>query len=158
MKSLTNPIILSIFLLTGCATTAPTPSQPQTVTYNSNAQQCMALAMYWEARGEGVTGMVAVGSVIMNRVDSHEFPDSTCGVVRQGGETPPCQFSWWCDGKSDKPQVPTLWLTALNSAESVLTRRVSDPTGGALFFHNTSIKRPWQRTRTTQIGGHIFYR
>jgi len=118
----------------------------------------MALAMYWEARGEGRLGMVAVGSVVMNRVRSDAFPDTPCSVVYQGGETPPCQFSWWCDGKSDRPQNKAQWDAALNTAAEVLADPAVDPTQGALFFHSTAIRKPWQRERTTQIGGHIFYR
>jgi spore germination cell wall hydrolase CwlJ-like protein len=49
--------------------------------------------------------MRAVASVIFNRVADQRFPNSVCGVVQEGGESPPCQFSWWCDGKSD-------WLSA----------------------------------------------
>ena len=118
----------------------------------------MALAMYWEARGEGQRGMVAVGHVIMNRVKSPQFPDNVCHVVHQGGETPPCQFSWWCDGKSDTPRDAVQWKKAVAAANDVLLQRVADPTRGALFFHSTRIERPWQRPRTAQIGGHVFYR
>lgn len=118
----------------------------------------MALAMYWEARGEGRLGMVAVGSVVMNRVRNDAFPDTPCSVVYQGGETPPCQFSWWCDGKSDRPQDKAQWNAALNTAAEVLADPTVDPTQGALFFHSTAIGKPWTRERTTRIGGHIFYR
>lgn len=120
--------------------------------------QCLALALYWEARGESEAGMVAVGWTILNRTRSVDFPPTPCDVVFEGGERPPCQFSWWCDGKSDRPGDRALWATALDTAGSVLAGRVTDPTGGALFFHNTAIERPWQRTRTAQIGRHVFYR
>ncbi len=118
----------------------------------------MALAMYWEARGEGARGMAAVGHVVLNRVRSNAFPDSPCDVVFQGGETPPCQFSWWCDGKSDRPDQLAQWHAALATADAVLDRRIDDPTDGALFFHAAGVKRPWKRTQTARIGGHIFYR
>ncbi|MGH6921343.1 MAG: cell wall hydrolase, partial [Geminicoccaceae bacterium] len=61
-----------------------------------SAEHCLALAMYWEAQSEGPDGMLAVAAVVLNRVAHPEFPDTVCGVVRQGGESPPCQFSWWC--------------------------------------------------------------
>jgi N-acetylmuramoyl-L-alanine amidase len=118
----------------------------------------MALAMYWEARGEGRHGMQAVGSVILNRVADHRFPNAPCAVVYQGGETPPCQFSWWCDGKSDRPTNHAQWATARRVAREMLTEPHVDPTGGALFFHNTAMRKPWRRQRTAQIGNHIFYR
>ena len=114
--------------------------------------------MYWEARGEGRRGMLAVGSVVLNRVDDHRFPDNACGVVFEGGETPPCQFSWWCDGKSDRPTHKGLWHDSLALADELLTDRPPDPTRGALFFHNTSIQKPWQRQKTARIGNHLFYR
>ena len=134
--------------------TAATPAPARTPT----AQHCVALAMYWEARGEGLRGMQAVGSVILNRVADHRFPDTPCGVVHQGGETPPCQFSWWCDGKSDRPTSRAQWAKALTVADQMLTRRPNDATGGALFFHSTAIRNPWRRQQTARIGNHVFYR
>ena len=123
-----------------------------------SAQQCLALAMYWEAKSEGPDGMLAVASVVLNRVAHPEFPDTVCGVVKQGGESPPCQFSWWCDGKSDLPVEARPWATATRIAERVLRSPPSDLTRGALFFHNISVETPWVRERTVQIGQHIFYR
>ena len=114
--------------------------------------------MYWEARGEGRTGMLAVGSVVLNRVADDRFPDTACGVVYQGGETPPCQFSWWCDGKSDRPTHQAAWNASRKLAGDLLAERPGDPTHGALFFHNTSIDSPWRRQRTARIGNHVFYR
>ncbi len=114
--------------------------------------------MYWEARGEGTAGMAAVGAVVLNRVADQRFPDSPCAVIHQGGERPPCQFSWWCDGKSDRPTQPRAWSTSLALADALLTRRPPDPTQGALFFHSTAVACPWQRVRTARIGHHVFYR
>jgi spore germination cell wall hydrolase CwlJ-like protein len=124
------------------------------------AEHCLALTMYWEAKSEGPDGMRAVAAVVMNRVAHPEFPDTVCGVVKQGGERPPCQFSWWCDGRSDRPVDARAWATATQIAERILRAPPSDVTGGALFFHNTSIETPWvrQRQRTVQIGRHVFYR
>lgn len=177
--------IILLALLTGCVAT-PTPrsapdenaraeqehAEPRRAPDKSARQQpiavrkpvdredqsCMALAMYWEARGEGEQGMLAVGSVILNRVEDARFPDNVCAVVYQGGETPPCQFSWWCDGKSDRPTNANLWSTSMTLAEQLLAARPQDPTQGALFFHSTSVRSPWRRQRTAQIGNHIFYR
>ncbi len=104
--------------------------------------------------------MRAVGAVVLNRRDNSQFPGTVCAVVKQGGETPPCQFSWWCDGKSDVPRDRTQWQVALNQADHMLRSRRQDPTDGALFFHAASIDTPWlrQRQRTARIGGHVFYR
>ena len=121
---------------------------------------CLARTLYWEAKGEGRPGMVAVGWVVLNRQRSEAFPDSPCGVVFQGGETPPCQFSWWCDGKSDRPREAESWALALDVADLLLREPPPDPTDGALFFHHSAIEVPWKvrRTRTVQIGNHIYYR
>lgn len=126
----------------------------------SRAVECLALAMYWEARGEGATGMRAVGSVVLNRVAHQDFPDSVCGVVFQGGETAPCQFSWWCDGKSDRPRNARQWRLCVYAAENLLLQRPTDQTRGALYFHSASVNPQWHRRqqRTVRIGNHLFYR
>ena len=122
--------------------------------------QCLALALYWEARGETRRGMIAVGWTILNRARSKEFPGTPCAVIYQGGEHPPCQFSWWCDGKSDRPRDRDSWIQARVIAAELLMNPPPDPTGKALFYHSTSIGVPWKRkrVRTTRIGNHIFYR
>jgi len=123
-------------------------------------RDCLALALYWEARGEGRQGMVAVGWVILNRVHSRDFPGTPCGVVRQGGERPPCQFSFWCDGKSDRPRNGRSWNLAQIISAELLLQPPPDPTGGSLYFHTTGVRPSWMRTqtRTVQIGSHVFYR
>jgi N-acetylmuramoyl-L-alanine amidase len=125
---------------------------------DAKSQQCLAMALYWEARGEGREGMLAVSSVVLNRIEDERFPDSVCGVLQEGGESPPCQFSWWCDGKSDAPTNQTTWSEVDSLAHTFLATRPQDPTDGALFNHATSIQRPWRRQLTAQIGNHIFYR
>jgi spore germination cell wall hydrolase CwlJ-like protein len=121
---------------------------------------CLALAMYWEAKAEGADGMRAVAAVVLNRVAHPKFPATVCEVVKQGGEQPPCQFSWWCDGESDHPIETQAWDQARRLAKSILAARPRDPTRGALFFHSSRISTPWvlARQRTVQIGRHIFYR
>jgi len=123
-------------------------------------QRCLALNLYFEARGEGRSGMIAVGWTVLNRIRSHDFPATPCAVVREGGERPPCQFSWWCDGKSDRPRNQRSWNQAMLISAQLLTNPPPDPTAGALFFHGTQIRPPFKRlrTRTVRIGSHIFYR
>jgi spore germination cell wall hydrolase CwlJ-like protein len=124
----------------------------------SHEQQCLAQAMYWEARGEGRQGMIAVGWTVLNRMESTRFPATPCRVVHQGGERPPCEFSYWCDGKSDRPREPRSWRAALIIAAQLLYDPPADPTGGALYFHNRSVRTPHGHVRTARIGGHVFYR
>lgn len=123
-------------------------------------QSCLALALYWEARSEGRRGMIAVGWTILNRVRNRDFPSTPCTVVHQGGEQPPCQFSWWCDGRSDRPRDQQSWRMAQRIASELLLDPPPDPTDGSLFFHTTNVKPAWTRSRikTAEIGTHAFYR
>ena len=122
---------------------------------------CLALAVYWEAGGEGREGMSAVAWVVLNRRAHRDFPPTVCEVVYQGGTAPGCQFRFWCDGKSDEPRNARLWVLALDVATEALEGGSADPTGGALFFHAAALgAAPWRvpRERTVQIGRHIYYR
>ncbi len=124
--------------------------------------RCLALTIYFEARGEPERGKRAVAHVVMNRVLDTGFPDGVCEVVRQGGEDRlhRCQFSWWCDGRSDEPRPGKSWRTSLAIARGVYWETSEDPTAGALWYHASYVKPAW-RTRFTKgprIGDHIFYR
>jgi N-acetylmuramoyl-L-alanine amidase len=122
---------------------------------------CLALNVYWEARSEKRTGQVGVAMVTLNRVANPVFPKTICGVVRQGGAKPlhQCQFSWYCDGKSDIPRNVAAWRRAQEVAYAVLFGGPRDPTYGALFYHADYVNPVWSRrmTQTTQIGRHIYY-
>lgn len=125
------------------------------------AQGCLAQTLYWEAKSEGREGMVAVGWVVLNRMrDGGEFPRTVCGVVKQGQEKPGCQFSYWCDGKSDKPKPDDEWALAQDVARDLLSKPPADPTGGAMFYHAVDVKAPWsgERQKTGRIGRHVYYR
>jgi N-acetylmuramoyl-L-alanine amidase len=122
---------------------------------------CLALNLYFEARSDGEAGMVAVGWVVLNRLAPVKYPNTICEVIRQGGEQPPCHWSWWCDGRSDTPTEPQAWARAQQIARMLLSEPPPDPTQGALWFHHASIDRPdWLQVQqpTARIGGHIFYK
>jgi spore germination cell wall hydrolase CwlJ-like protein len=104
--------------------------------------------------------MVPVGWVVLNRRQHPTFPTSVCSIVREGGERPPCQFSFWCDGRSDSPQDGESWALARSVAAELLSRPPADPTRGALYFHAVSVAPAWakERRRTVRIGQHIYYR
>lgn len=144
---------VSLVLLVG----SPFSLADSRVDQSRRDQQCLALAMYWEARGEGTAGMLAVGFVVKNRAAHPEFPNTVCHVVHQGGERPPCQFSWWCDGKSDRPENKKSWQASYRLANKILRHGARDPTGGALYFHSTAINPRWRLQRVGRIGSHIFY-
>lgn len=150
------PVVLLV--LAGACGLAGKPAAAHDV---QRETQCLALAMYWEARGEGTAGMTAVGWTVMNRVYSPAFPSSPCAVVYQGGERPPCQFSWYCDGNSDRPRDWHSWQHAAQIAARLLKPRPpEDPTGGALYYHSVDIDSRWhsRRARLARIGRHVFYR
>ncbi|MEM9837903.1 MAG: cell wall hydrolase [Pseudomonadota bacterium] len=118
---------------------------------------CLAMVMYHEARGEGTRAMRAVGHVVLNRMTANRFPDTVCAVVRQGGERPPCQFSWWCDGRSDLPKEPRAWERCEALAKELLAGESEDPTAGATYFYSGPDPY-WAASfrETARIGGHIF--
>jgi N-acetylmuramoyl-L-alanine amidase len=137
----------------------PVPSL--TKKQRSQAEQCLALNIYHEARSESAAGQRAVAAVTLNRVASKSFPSSVCKVVQQGGKRRhKCQFSWWCDNKSDKPREPKAWRHALELSRKALSGQISDPTMGALYYHANYVKPRWARTfkRTSKIGRHLFYK
>lgn len=122
---------------------------------------CLALNIYFEARGEPDLGKIAVGHVVLNRVADKRFPTTVCDVVRQGGEAKlhRCQFSWWCDGRSDKPRNARSWRDVQTVAHKVYWGFQPDPTAGALWYHADSVSPSWGKVfdRGPKIGQHIFY-
>lgn len=124
--------------------------------------RCLALNVYFEARGEPLKGRYAVAAVTLNRVASPDFPNTICQVVLQGMEygRDRCQFSWVCDGRSDHPSDAKAWRSARNVALNTLFRKPPDPTKGALYFHATRVRPAWSRVmvRVVRIGRHIYYR
>ena len=136
------------------------PAASPVAAADGEQQACLARAVYFEALAEGRAGMEAVAAVVLNRIAHPEFPDTVCEVVQDGGETPPCQFSWWCDGKSDQPDDAEGYTLAREVADVALTAPPPDPTAGALFFHRTDVEPGFEipREPTVTIGDHVFYR
>lgn len=143
---------------------APRKEAPAKETAEGDAKDgefvCLSRTLYWEARTEGREGMIAVAWVVLNRKRDEEYPKTICGVVKQGNDKPGCQFSYWCDGKSDAPKPDAEWALSQQVAKEMMTNPPPDPTGGALFYHATNVKAPWagERPRTAQIGRHVYYR
>ena len=124
---------------------------------------CIAVAVYFETRGEPGAGQIAVAQVIRNRIEDPRYPDNACDVVKQGyywNGNPirnKCQFSFYCDGKSDNPRNTQSWYNALYIAH--LSKSVPDTTEGATHYHSTKVFPEWAYTGeiTTKINKHIFY-
>lgn len=115
--------------------------------------QCLTEAVYFESRGEPLSGQKAVAEVIMNRVDDPRFPKSVCGVVNQSG-----QFSY--RGNVGKMRKGAAFATAQRVAQEALSGAPRALTDGATYFHTTKVRPSWSKrfTRTTKIGAHVFYR
>lgn len=127
--------------------------------------ECLARAIYFEARGESVAGQRAVARVILNRVESRFYPNSICGVVYQNDHLRnACQFSFACDGKPDRITDEK----AFRKAEAIARRafgcvqswcKLADPVGRSTHYHADYVKPGWANRleRTGRIGSHIFY-
>ncbi|MCB2055809.1 MAG: cell wall hydrolase, partial [Geminicoccaceae bacterium] len=129
---------------------------------DAESLRMMALDLYHEARSEGREGMVAVGWVVLNRIADPAYPDDVVAVVTQKKPGQGCEWGWWCDGRPDRPTEADMWALAQDVAADLLGGAPPpDPTGGALWFHETFRDRPaWmgdQVRRTATIGRHHFY-
>ena len=122
--------------------------------------ECLANAIYFEARGETVKGQYAVAEVILNRVASKSYPDSVCEVVSQGSSMRnACQFSFMCDGKAEYIGEPLAFSQSAKIAKIMLNGAPRELTKGALFYHAKSVSPRWIKKmhRTATIGYHHFY-
>ena len=139
---------------------ASTPALPDLVaafagtTPGDDESECLARAVYWESRGEPLSGQLAVAEVIINRARSGRFAPTLCGVVRQ-----PYQFSFVRRGFIPQPpQGSPDWRTAVAIARIATDRLAEGGAPQALFFHARRINPRWRLTRVAMVGNHIFYR
>ena len=121
--------------------------------------KCLTQALYFEARGETLKGQFAVAEVILNRVDSPAYPDTVCAVVAQGSSRG-CQFSYVCDGISDRMRDATAADRAGRIARAMLDGAPRTLTERATHFHTRAVSPRWATVfpRTASIGAHLFYR
>jgi len=149
------------------------PTQPEIIIPALDSEIiCLAKNIYFEARGESVFGKVAVASVTLNRVESPNFPDTICGVVyqaklsqwhlEQGREVPllnQCQFSWYCDGKSDEIYDHKTYESIYKLAELVYNMDI-DVTDGATHYHADYVEPNWSKSMpmVAVVDTHIFYK
>jgi spore germination cell wall hydrolase CwlJ-like protein len=117
-------------------------------------QECLAGAIYFEARSESFDGQLAVADVILNRADSGRFASTVCGVVHQPG-----QFSFVRGGR-----MPSINRDSRDWREAVAIARIAEKdrwesaASGALFFHATRVSPRWKLRRVATVGNHVFYR
>lgn len=123
--------------------------------------QCLATAIYYEARSERTSGQLGVAEVIMNRVKDHRYPNTVCDVVYQGAtRTTGCQFTFTCDGALNRKPYGSRWDKAQTIAAHVVMGLNEKKTGGATHYHATYVNPVWNSglIKTEKIGTHIFYR
>ena len=144
------------------------------IEYESFEMQCLAMNIYHEARSENLAGKYAVADVVLNRVRDDRYPNSICGVVYQGKHKPSwkdpdklvpirnaCQFSWYCDGKSDDAMDGDAWADALYISYQIINNnKYRGITEGATHYHTNWVDPYWAPTlqQVGTIGSHIFYR
>jgi len=117
---------------------------------------CIAVAVYHEARGESLEGQLAVARVIMNRAASGQYPSSWCAVVKQ-----PWQFSFVHNGRFPSvDEGSTAWHNAVGITRLAINNAVPSLSTDVLWYHANYVAPSWGRrlTRVSQIGAHIFYR
>ena len=130
---------------------------------------CLSLNIYHEARSESKLGQEAVGLVTMNRVYDGRYPDTVCDVVYQSHvdskgrpKRNRCQFSWYCDGKSDEVHNDYVYQNIYTLTELMIngTIHTIDITEGATHYHADYVMPSWAKTKTKtiEIEDHIFYR
>jgi hypothetical protein len=139
---------------------APTDSEIEGLKILAKTE-CLADAMYYEARGEGEAGQMAIAEVVYNRMHDGIHPHNICGVVFEGAHQHTCQFSFTCNGEMLRPKEPGAWRRAERLALRIVTGNVAlgDTTGDATSFHAVDVQPGWSdMERTTQIGNHVFYR
>ena len=114
---------------------------------------CMAQNIYYEARGSNRADRIAVADVVLNRVKDTRYPNTICEVVKQGKQHADgrmkrnaCQFSWYCDGKSDWPRDMDAWVDAQQIAYNMI--QWSDGRGlteGATHYHAKYVSPEWAK-------------
>ncbi len=132
---------------------------------------CLAQNIYFESGNQPLAGRMAVALVTLNRVADEQFPSTICDVVYQarwgvnwkGNQMPirnQCQFSWFCDGKSDEPKDSKTWLESILIADRILQTETYDFTDGALWYHANWADPYWNDhlREVVIIEDHTFYK
>ena len=157
-----STVALLIILLAGLLIPVPlSASEPLT-----KDVKCMAEAVYYEARDQSTMGQLAVAIIIRNRMNDDRWPSTACGVVRDGRYwnghpvKHQCQFSYWCDGKPERPAEKEAWRQALNIARLAYHHSIEiESLIGATHYHTIWVNPSWSRKfrLSIQIGDHRFY-
>lgn len=161
-------IILAVLLACASVANANEPDIQLFTQEEYPEHYCLAQNIYFEARGSSLADRAGVANVVMNRTNDRRYPDTICGVVRQGEQDANgnmirnrCQFSWYCDGRSDVPTDTDMWVESQMLAWYMIEdNKYRGLTEGATHYHATYVNPRWARDLQLvgRIGEHIFYR
>jgi spore germination cell wall hydrolase CwlJ-like protein len=167
-KFLTAIVFFAIGFIAGTAHATERTGMEILFTMEDKQAWCLAQNIYYETRGSNFADQVAVADVVLNRVKDTRYPNTVCEVVQQGRnhangqpKRNQCQFSWWCDGKSDYPTNKDAWAHAQQTAYMMLYldqyRGISE---GATHYHAHYVNPRWAKSfhLVGTIGEHKFYR
>ena len=163
MKNFLMAAVLGLFV------TSPQAAEANIFTADTHPQHwCLAQNIYYESRGSNLADMAAVADVVINRTNDRRYPNTICAVVQQGKKNKDgsmkrnaCQFSWYCDGKSDWPSRGDSWYKAQLLAWQMIEHdKYRGLTEGATHYHADYVNPRWAKDFTLigRIGEHIFYR
>jgi len=153
------------------AASPPMPYRRWNLSYpvSNKELECLALNIYFEARGEDPDGQFAVADIVMHRVNHTQYPNTICGVVKEGRYTEwntkypikhKCHFSWYCDRKSDVPTNTKAYKEATYVADVVLNDPDYIPViEYGIFYHARYVSPEWAENKKmiADIGNHLFY-
>lgn len=173
ISAMLNIAVIIAMVMVYTAHQAEAEIQARLSTITEEDQHCLAQNIFWEARNQSVEGQVAVAWVTINRMEDAQFPMSLCDVVRQGQKDAKgnmirhkCQFSWYCDGKSDRIPNNAIADRAWQDAQLIATvvlidwaKQAESPVENATFYHADYVNPYWAElfTEVTTIDNHIFY-
>ncbi|HZM34126.1 MAG TPA: cell wall hydrolase [Burkholderiales bacterium] len=148
-------VIAALAFAAGMTFTARDSEQLRVREFHARSIECLALNIYYEARGEPVDGQYAVAEVTMNRKSAPGYPSTVCEVVYQRAA-----FSWTDYSTVLAPPSGREWERAQRIAKAVYYQKRLPNLRGALFYHATYVRPDWstERERVKRIGRHIFYR
>jgi spore germination cell wall hydrolase CwlJ-like protein len=162
-------LAVAMLALSSCVANATVTKNMEVLFTESDEQAwCLAQNIYYEARGSNLADQAAVADVVLNRVKDTRYPNTVCEVVKQGEKHANgqmkrnrCQFSWYCDGKSDYPTNREAWAKAQETAYMILyLDQYRGITEGATHYHADYVKPRWARQLSLvgRIGDHVYYR
>lgn len=157
MMSKRNKILLSLYLIFIIA--AFSQQSLLFKTYSSQDLGQLTEAIYSEASHLPKIQKIAIGSVLINRRNSKDFPDNFSDIIHEAANQTPCQFSIKCHDNILINKEDSSWINSQKIAKNLLREKYNDPTKGALYFkENYDATGTFKNKQAVQIGNYIFYK